>query len=1132
MELLINSLPKCTYFSYNRDEKLASHADDDLRKETSEHFDFVEAESLLIKSVLRDNKAQLVTHTKRLADASTEPLDRSTVSKLLHLCCNFDSPDCASALLGGELGTTPLVNEFDDSGKSALHTAALAHAAKCVEVLLKKHARTGLRTRDGRAQLALDLSLSSARMDVIWTPDEYTLEDLVVVLGEKDLTTVRLLSEKTKEIGQVAYANAVEGRIVALAALLVVAAEKISETVLELRDNDSASKEKVTLYECVVREALSLVRPTTPLTAAKRTSTATENDNSEKRRLLLLEIELLQLFGAVAESGCTDKKVTSPLIRAAQVGDEAVMQLLLKTNIDVNDADAEGNSALHWTLKLSRSLCPQQIKILWLLIKHGARVSQRNKLGLTALHIAAGNGNSEALQVLLLEAPDGTQYKTEIKETPLFFAVRNDSMECAELLLSWGASSEILNLRRQRPIDLTTSQDMRFILLNPTSVNLSNNAFPNQHKYIACSQGDEAFSSTREALLTMTDEYTTSERKIHSSTKVEICKYFVSPRGCVRGAKCFYAHGMEEHQKVKQEAVCNHSHDAKELKRIFVGGLPPSVGSDSLGKFFEEQFGPVDDAIVIFSQIENKIQSRGFGFVTFKEEKSVSAAVQAHYVSMLGKPVEIKSVVTRLAAESEKLSPRQQGQEKNCRPQLPPQMSSNEMIMEANKPEQGSWLGKLLHGQPKTSPIKPRARKISSPEDKSMPIWLKVFKKWFPGFLQDLSKHPRTGKYALSSLKGDFRAKFGLELDHAPLGFSKLSDFIKSFSNLCTVKVDPVGKNGFLNHMILQPKFRHHHQLCQCHTLRMSCNSSVSTASDDGGNSKCLQDISTDDGGDSKCLQDISTDDGGDSKCLQDISTDDVGDSECLQDISTDDVGDSECLQDISTDDVGDSECLQDLSVDDGGDSKCLQDLPIDDGAGNLGLKETSIYREEKPSHGHHPEVNSAKDASHCIHPRVLQFLKPDPLFHGKKELDVSSERGQCIGELKGSTNNQRDPQRHLVLETLARKRNKSFSYFLRDFDFYKDYKECILEGKCFGCNQKRMLWANFPCQHLLWCSSCKVQAILAAGDFEHKCVVCDLQVHKIITLPCHDDFPPIVDPAAYLPTPLMKKTSPLSGNR
>jgi ankyrin repeat protein len=38
-------------------------------------------------------------------------------------------------------------------------------------------------------------------------------------------------------------------------------------------------------------------------------------------------------------------------------------------------------------------------RILLLLIEHGARVSQRNKLGLTAFHIAAGNGNSEALEV-------------------------------------------------------------------------------------------------------------------------------------------------------------------------------------------------------------------------------------------------------------------------------------------------------------------------------------------------------------------------------------------------------------------------------------------------------------------------------------------------------------------------------------------------------------------------------------------------------------------------------------------------------------------------------------------------------------------------------------------------------------
>lgn len=38
-------------------------------------------------------------------------------------------------------------------------------------------------------------------------------------------------------------------------------------------------------------------------------------------------------------------------------------------------------------------------RMLELLLKHGARVRQKDKLGLTAVHIAAANGNLEALKV-------------------------------------------------------------------------------------------------------------------------------------------------------------------------------------------------------------------------------------------------------------------------------------------------------------------------------------------------------------------------------------------------------------------------------------------------------------------------------------------------------------------------------------------------------------------------------------------------------------------------------------------------------------------------------------------------------------------------------------------------------------
>ena len=69
-------------------------------------------------------------------------------------------------------------------------------------------------------------------------------------------------------------------------------------------------------------------------------------------------------------------------------------------------------------------------------------------------------------------------------------------------------------------------------------------------------------------------------RNVNSSTKVEVCKYFNSHRGCVRGAKCFYAHCEEESLEVKEGVDQSHSPAAKQFKcKIFVGGLPPSVHS-------------------------------------------------------------------------------------------------------------------------------------------------------------------------------------------------------------------------------------------------------------------------------------------------------------------------------------------------------------------------------------------------------------------------------------------------------------------------------------------------------------------------------------------------------------------------
>jgi len=72
---------------------------------------------------------------------------------------------------------------------------------------------------------------------------------------------------------------------------------------------------------------------------------------------------------------------------------------------------------------------------------------------------------------------------------------------------------------------------------------------------------------------------------------------------------------------------------------------------DDLREFFEMNYGPVLDAVVIGSQAGDQIQSRGFGFVTFKHAASVSAAVEAHYINIYGKKVWGTELLLTMARE-------------------------------------------------------------------------------------------------------------------------------------------------------------------------------------------------------------------------------------------------------------------------------------------------------------------------------------------------------------------------------------------------------------------------------------------------------------------------------------------------
>jgi uncharacterized protein len=145
----------------------------------------------------------------------------------------------------------------------------------------------------------------------------------------------------------------------------------------------------------------------------------------------VLAIAALIVFAGVVPAGAQ-----VALVDAIKAGDVARTRTLIEKRADVNAAQSDGTTPLHWAVDR------EQTEIVQMLIRAGANVKAANRYGATPLWLASVNGNAKTL-AMLLEAGADARSANGDGETALMAAARTGKVDAVNLLLARGADPNV-----------------------------------------------------------------------------------------------------------------------------------------------------------------------------------------------------------------------------------------------------------------------------------------------------------------------------------------------------------------------------------------------------------------------------------------------------------------------------------------------------------------------------------------------------------------------------------------------------------------------------------------------------------------------------------------------------------------
>ncbi len=153
----------------------------------------------------------------------------------------------------------------------------------------------------------------------------------------------------------------------------------------------------------------------------------------------------LLAWGSATQAG------DSPLADAAEKSDRAAVRALIARNADVNQAQVDGMTALHWAAHLD------DLETATLLVDAKADVRAANRYGVRPLSLACTNGD-EPMVRLLLDAGADPNAALRGGESPLMTAARTGKLGPVEALLAQGADVNAKERRGQTALMWAASE--------------------------------------------------------------------------------------------------------------------------------------------------------------------------------------------------------------------------------------------------------------------------------------------------------------------------------------------------------------------------------------------------------------------------------------------------------------------------------------------------------------------------------------------------------------------------------------------------------------------------------------------------------------------------------------------------